>query len=104
MAQSRSTATINVMTTDQNKKWGPVIAIAAALAIWGIVLALGAYLAPVGEANGHDGRKLLVVAATVGSFLLLWAAILAISAAKLRRRKIHQESLSDSAPRDDTSR
>jgi uncharacterized membrane protein HdeD (DUF308 family) len=90
------------MSTDQNKKWVPVIAIAAALAVWGIVLAVGAYRAPTGESDGHDGRKLLVVAATVGSFLLLWGVILAISATKIRRRRT-REKLAERALKDDTS-
>jgi len=93
---------MDLMATDQNKKWAPVLAIVGALATWGILLAIGAYRAPVGEAGGHDAGKLLVVAVTIGGFLLLWAIILAISAAKLRRRK--QQNLADSADQDSTSR
>ncbi|NOY43362.1 MAG: hypothetical protein GXP26_16200 [Planctomycetes bacterium] len=73
------------MTTEPNNKWVPVLVIAAALAIWGVILAVGAYLAPGGTSGGHDGRKLLVVAATIGGFLLLWGSILMISASKQRR-------------------
>lgn len=77
------------MTTELNNRWVPVLAIASALAIWGVILAVGAYLAPGGASGGHDGRKLLVVAATTGGFLLLWGSILVISASK--RRRLAQE-------------
>ncbi len=85
MARSRREVTISPMTTElNNNRWVPVLVIASALAIWGGILAVGAYLAPGGAPAGHDGRKLLVVAATTGGFLLLWGGILAISASKQR--------------------
>ncbi len=78
------------MSTDENKKWLPVLVIAATMVLWGVVLATGAYFAPTGESGGQDGRKLLVVAATTGGFLLVWAGVLAISAAKRRRRQLQK--------------
>ncbi len=82
------------MVNDQNKNWLPILLIAGAMAVWGGLLALGAYLAPVGVEAGHDRRKLWVVAATIGGFLLLWGLALAVRAARLRRR-------SPKAPRGD---
>ena len=83
------------MAPEPTKKWAPILAIAAALAIWGIVLAIGAYKAPVGQSAGNDGGKLLVVAVTIGSFLLLWGAILGISASNIRRRAEQKSTTSD---------
>ena len=59
----------------RNSRW-PLVAIIAALVLWGLLLALGAYWAPSGEQAGHDRRKLLVVAATTGGFLAMWGLAL----------------------------
>ena len=75
------------MASEQNKQWWPIAWIAGGLAAWGALLGVGAYLAPVGEAAGADHRKLGVVAATIGGFLLFWGAMLAVRAARLRRRR-----------------
>ena len=73
------------MTTPKNQTWLPVILIAGALAGWMALLAAGAYWAPVGEREGGDFRKLWVVAATTGGFLLLWGLVLGIRLRKVRR-------------------
>ena len=74
------------MTTEKTQTWLPVALIAGALVGWMTLLAAGAYWAPVGQDGGSDYRKLWVVAATTGGFLLLWALVLATYHAKLRRR------------------
>lgn len=68
----------------RNNRWWPLLAIIAALLIWGGLLALGAYWAPAGEQAGHDRRKLWVVAATTGGFLAMWGVALWLAT---RRRK-----------------
>lgn len=74
------------MPSEQNQRWLPVVVIAGALAAWGIFLAVGAYLAPEGRAAGGDHRKLWVVAATTGGFLLLWGLVLVMAWARPRRQ------------------
>jgi hypothetical protein len=73
----------------RNNRWGPLLAIVAALVIWGGLLALGAYWAPSGEQAGHDRRKLWVVAATTFGFLAMWG--LAIWLGGRRKRKVHKD-------------
>lgn len=85
------------MPNDQNQKWLPIGLIAGALAIWGGLLALGAYWAPAGQEAGRDHRKLLVVAITTGGFLLFWGSMLLIRSAKLRRRS-KRENRSEQPP------
>jgi len=75
------------MTSDQNKTWLPILLIAGALAVWGAILGVGAYLAPSGKMPGADYRKFLVLAATTGGFLLFWGLALASRAARLRRQR-----------------
>jgi len=78
------------MSTEKNQIWLPVALIAGALIGWMGLLAAGAYWAPVGEADGADGgdtRKLWVVAATTGGFVLLWALVLLRLRVKIRRQK-----------------
>ncbi len=75
------------MPPEKNQQWLPVLLIAGALAVWGVLLAVGAWLAPGSdEASRGDFRKLWVVAATVGGFLLLWGGALAVRARNVRRR------------------
>jgi len=81
---------------EKNYTWLPVAAIAGGLVVWGVLLAVGAYLAPGGAEGGHDGRKLLVVAFTTGGFLLLWGAVLMLRQAKVRRKR---EKLGESSPK-----
>jgi len=74
------------MTSENNHQWLPVLLIAGALAAWGILLAVGAWLAPGSDAaNRGDFRKLWVVAGMTGGFLLLWGWALAVRARKVRR-------------------
>ncbi len=76
------------MSNERNNTWLPVVLIAGALLVWMGFLAAGAYWAPVGEEeNGNDFRKLWVVAATTGGFLLLWGGVLLRVQSKLRRRR-----------------
>lgn len=79
------------MTNQRNANWLPVFAIAGALIGWMAVLAIGAYWAPVGSGPGGDPRKLLVVAATTGGFLLLWGVVLAVRQRKLRQKSADSE-------------
>lgn len=74
------------MSENSNRRWLPLILIAGALAVWGVLLAWGAYLAPAGENPGHDRRKLWVVAATTGGFLCLWALALWMGRRRLRKK------------------
>ncbi len=80
------------MSNERNNTWLPVALIAGALIVWMGLLAAGAYWAPVGEegsevgGQGSDFRKLWVVAATTGGFLLLWGGVLLRVQSKLRRR------------------
>ena len=83
------------MTTEKNQTWLPVLLIAGALIGWMTLLAAGAYWAPVGQGGGNDYRKLWVVAATTGGFLLLWGLVLAVHRAKLRRRAAEIASSDD---------
>jgi hypothetical protein len=50
--------------------------IVAALAAWGCLLGLGAYLGLDPQTPDRDFRRLGVVAATTGGFLLFWLAML----------------------------
>ena len=74
------------MPQSENQTWLPILWIAGALAAWGILLGLGAYLAPGDIQEGRDFRKLWVVAGMVGGFLLLWGGVLAVRAYKIRRQ------------------
>jgi type VI protein secretion system component VasK len=78
------------MSGEENKKWLPVLAIAGALAAWGVLLAMGAYLAPGDPDSGRDFRKLWVVAGMTGGFLLLWGGVLWVRARKVRRQRAEQ--------------
>jgi hypothetical protein len=57
--------------------------LAMAVAVWGLLLALGAYLEPGADQPRHDSRKFWVVLGCVGGFLGLWALALWLRA---RRR------------------
>ena len=75
------------MENESKQSWLPVALIAGALAAWGLLLAVGAYRTPADETAGSDYRKLGVVAAATGLFLLLWGLVLWIRTAKVRRRQ-----------------
>lgn len=81
------------MKTETNQTWLPVLIIAGALLGWMGILAAGAYWAPVGEREGGDFRKLWVVAATTGGFLLLWGIVLVVYRSKVRRKVIDRKDL-----------
>jgi hypothetical protein len=51
-------------------------AIVAALAVWGGLLALGAYLGLDPQTPDRDFRRLWIVAAMTGGFLALWLGAL----------------------------
>ncbi|TWU29968.1 hypothetical protein [Bythopirellula polymerisocia] len=74
------------MAEKPNYRWLPLILIAGALAVWGLLLAWGAYQAPAGGNPGHDRRKLWVVAATTGGFLGLWALALWMGRGRMRKK------------------
>ena len=57
--------------------WFVAVAIGGLVA-WGCFLALGAYLGLDPQTPDHDWRRVLVVAATTGGFLLFWLAALAL--------------------------
>ncbi len=78
---------MRAMSGEENKTWLPVLVIAGALAAWGVLLAVGAYLAPGDVQSSRDFRKLWVVAGMTGGFLLLWGGTLAARARKLRRQR-----------------
>jgi hypothetical protein len=50
--------------------------IVAAVTAWGCLLALGAYLGLDPQTPDRDFRRLWVVAATTGGFLVLWLGAL----------------------------
>lgn len=79
------------MNPNQNQTWLPVAMIAGALLGWMGLLAFGAYSAGVGQGEGGDFRKLWVVAATTGGFLLLWGFVLFV-----RQRKVRKQQAADS--------
>jgi hypothetical protein len=56
--------------------------IIGALVVWGLLLGLGAYLGLDPATPDRDFRRLWMVAAIVGGFVLSWVGLLA-----LRRRK-----------------
>jgi hypothetical protein len=65
-----------------------LVAIVVALAVWGLVLAVGAYLGlwhQVGERGGlRDPRRFWIVFGVVAMFLLFWGAALAMRAKRNR--------------------
>ncbi len=50
--------------------------IIAALALWGVYLAIGSYLGLAEETRQFDIRRGLIVLACMGGFLLFWGALL----------------------------
>lgn len=50
--------------------------IIAALAVWGIYLAIGSYLSLGGGTRPLDIRRALIVLACMGGFLLFWGVLL----------------------------
>ncbi len=61
----------------QSKNAGYLLAmVIAALAVWGIYLAIGSYLGLADGTRGFDIRRGLIVIACMGGFLLFWGALL----------------------------
>ncbi|MHC2069087.1 hypothetical protein ACYFX5_16575 [Bremerella sp. T1] len=61
----------------QSKNAGYLLAVViAALAVWGIYLAIGSYLGLADGTRGFDIRRGLIVIACMGGFLLFWGALL----------------------------
>jgi hypothetical protein len=54
------------------RKWLPIVLIAAGVTVWGVLLALGAYLERGVDQPQHDPRKFWIVLGFVGGFLALW--------------------------------
>jgi len=48
----------------------------AALALWGVYLAVGSYLGLAEGTRGYDIRRGLIVLACMSGFLLFWGALL----------------------------
>jgi membrane protein DedA with SNARE-associated domain len=75
MAQKLSLSTSHMDYEPSNRRlllWS----IVAALAVWGGLLALGAYLGLDPQTPDRDFRRLWVVAATTSAFLALWLGAL----------------------------
>lgn len=87
------------MRGEDNKNWLPVLLIAGALTGWGLLLAVGAWLAPSDPGASRDFRKLWVVAAMTGAFLLLWGGVLWIRARKVRRQRTEHGEEEGEIPR-----
>lgn len=75
------------MTPEDKNQWLPVAVIAGALAAWGLLLAVGAWLAPSDPGATRDFRKLWVVAAMVAVFLTMWGGVLWARARRVRRQR-----------------
>lgn len=71
--------------SEQKNAWKILAGIAATLAAWGLLLALGAYWSPAGEHAGADRRKLLAIAAVTGLFLLAWGAAIWLGGRRMQR-------------------
>ena len=67
-------------------KWLPVFVIATAVAIWGLLLAVGAYLDLGDEQPERDARKFWIVLASVGAYLAFWGIALLVRARRQSRQ------------------
>jgi uncharacterized membrane protein YhaH (DUF805 family) len=67
-----------------------LIAIVVALAAWGVLLAVGAYLGMWHQGGGREGlrdpRRFWIVLGIVAAFLAFWGVALAVRARRLRSR------------------
>jgi membrane protein DedA with SNARE-associated domain len=68
------------------KNWLPFAALAAALVVWAVLFAVGAYLELGADRPAHDWRKPLVVLACMAVFLALWGLALWRSARRRREK------------------
>ena len=64
------------MATQQKQTAYLLGGIIAALAVWGIYLAIGSYLSLGGGTRPFDIRRALIVFGCMGAFLLFWGALL----------------------------
>jgi membrane protein DedA with SNARE-associated domain len=64
------------MDLETRKKWLPFAILAAALAAWAGMFALGAYLQPGADQPVHDLRKPLIILGTMAAFLAFWGVAL----------------------------
>jgi hypothetical protein len=72
------------MNNRQQKKWRVLVWLAAALAVWASLLALGAYLQLGDDQPRYDLRKPLAILGVMGLFLGGWGIALWLRA---RRRR-----------------
>ena len=72
-------------TTTPRGQWRLVGALALAVAIWGGLLALGAYLEPGADQPQRDPRKFWLVLGCVAGFLALWGGALWVRSRTKRR-------------------
>ena len=72
---------------NQNRVWLPVVIIVAGIAVWGILLAIGAYLGITDEAPSYDIRRAGIMLAATAGFLTFWLAALALRRRRLRHKK-----------------
>jgi membrane protein DedA with SNARE-associated domain len=68
------------MNFDWRKKWLPLAILAAALVVWAIMFAIGAYLEPGADRPHHDARKAFIILVTMGAFLAFWGIALWVRA------------------------
>jgi membrane protein DedA with SNARE-associated domain len=64
------------MNKSRRKIWLPLGVLAAALLIWAVFFALGAYLQIGTDQPRHDLRKPLIIMSTMVIFLSLWGLAL----------------------------
>ena len=70
----------------QPAKWVPLAAIAAALTVWGLLLAIGAALRLSSDDGATDPRKFWIVIGASGAFLAVWGVALVARRRRLSRR------------------
>lgn len=65
-----------MMNENTRKNLLPIFMLAAALLIWAVMFAVGAYLEWGADQPRHDLRKPLIIMATMIGFLAFWGAAL----------------------------
>ena len=75
------------MSPPEPSRWIPLVAIAAALAIWGALLAIGAWLRLSSADGATDPRKFWIVVAASGAFLGVWGIALLLRRRRQRRSR-----------------
>ena len=78
------------MTSHERSGKRILIAIVVALAAWGVLLAVGAYLGMWHQGGGREGlrdpRRFWIVLGIVAAFLAFWGVALAVRTRRLRSR------------------